>query len=225
MVAAPLHIEVLSEDPPVLMFHDFITDEEIKSMKFSIMAEMKVSTVQDLNSKDGGGTKTSNERTQASGWLWDEEDEILYAMSKRISKATKLIANKENLDDQSYFEAAEPWQVGVYSPGGHYLPHYDDFEILDPQSYTRDGTWVGNRIATAMAYLSDVEGGFTAFPNIGIAAQPQKGSVVFWYSLYPEGVRDHRGLHGACPTIHGIKWVSNKWIREGAQIWSYPCIP
>ena len=141
-------------------------------MKFSIMAEMKVSTVQDLNSKDGGGTKTSNERTQASGWLWDEEDEILYAMSKRISKATKLIANKENLDDQSYFEAAEPWQVGVYSPGGHYLPHYDDFEILDPQSYTRDGTWVGNRIATAMAYLSDVEGGFTAFPNIGIAAQP-----------------------------------------------------
>ena len=51
---------------------------------------------------------------------------------------------------------------------------------------------MGNRIATAMAYLSDVEGtiaisdhqrviyyyiltgGFTAFPNLGVAAKPQK---------------------------------------------------
>ena len=56
---------------------------------------------------------------------------------------------------------------------------------------TYSGTWVGNRIATAMAYLSDVEGmaisdhkrviyyyiltgGFTAFPNLGVAAKPQK---------------------------------------------------
>lgn len=25
-------------------------------------------------------------------------------------------------------------------------------------------------------------------------------------------------LHGACPTSLGIKWVSNKWIREGEQV-------
>ena len=217
MFLAPLHIEVLSKDPPVVMFHDFITDEEINFMKFSKMAEMKVATF------DGG--KISNERTQASGWLWDEENKLLSAMSKRISKATKLVAHKENLQNYSYL-AAEPWQIGVYSPGGYYVPHHDDFdETLHPLFYARDGTWVGNRIATALVYLSDVQGGFTAFPSIGVAAQPQRGSVVFWYNLYHDGSSDDRGLHGACPTIHGIKWVSNKWIREGAQIWSSPCIP
>ena len=65
-------------------------------------------------------------------------------------------------------------KVGVYSPGGHYLPHHDDFEVLDPQSMTHDGTWVGNRVATVMVYLSDVQAGYTAFPSLKIAAKPKK---------------------------------------------------
>ena len=120
----------------------------------------------------------------------------------------------------------DTWQVGVYAPGGHYLPHYDDFDVLDPQAVTGAGVWVGNRLATAMAYLSEVQGGleagtltirtlregsfaallifylsggFTAFPNVGVAARPRPGSVVFWASLDSAGGRDHRGLHGACP--------------------------
>ena len=56
----------------------------------------------------------------------------------------------------------DTWQVGVYAPGGHYLPHYDDFDVLDPQAVTGAGVWVGNRLATAMAYLSEVQGGLEA---------------------------------------------------------------
>ena len=50
-----------------------------------------------------------------------------------------------------------------------------------------------------------------------------QGSVVFWYNLRPDGSREESALHGACPTILGTKWVTNKWIREGAQIWARPC--
>ena len=52
--------------------------------------------------------------------------------------------------------------MGVYAPGGHYLPHYDDFDVLDPQAVTGAGVWVGNRLATAMAYLSEVQGRLVA---------------------------------------------------------------
>ena len=24
-------------------------------------------------------------------------------------------------------------------------------------------------------------------------------------------------------TVAGVKWVSNKWVREGAQLWAHPC--
>ena len=118
---------------------------------------------------------------------------------------------------------AEAWQIGVYGPGGHYLPHYDSFDVLDPSAYSPEGTWVGNRIATVMFYLSDVVGGATAFPKLGVAARPRAGSVVYWHNLESSGARDRFSLHGACPTALGIKWVSNKWVREGAQIWNKPC--
>ena len=177
---------------------------------------------------NGGGAKISNERTQSSGWMWDQEDDLLYKLSKKTSKITKLDTYRPAKDMAPgikwAFVEAEPWQMGLYGPGGHYLPHLDSFEILDPQSIGPDGVWVGNRMATLMFYLSDVVGGFTAFNRVGVAAKPSRGSAVFWYNLHTDGGRDNLAMHGACPTALGIKWVSNKWIREGAQIWRKPCI-
>ena len=54
--------------------------------------------------------------------------------------------------------------------------------------------------------LSDVDGGGTGFPALGKATFPQKGSAAFWYNLKRNGDKDERALHGACPTIFGIKW-------------------
>ena len=38
--------------------------------------------------------------------------------------------------------------------------------------------------------------------------------AVYWHSLDTDGSRDDLSLHGACPTALGLKWVSNKWIRN-----------
>ena len=35
--------------------------------------------------------------------------------------------------------------------------------------------------------------------------------------------REDESLHGGCPALLGVKWVSNKWVREGAQLWVRPC--
>ncbi|XP_078487250.1 prolyl 4-hydroxylase subunit alpha-1-like [Ciona intestinalis] len=73
----------------------------------------------------------------------------------------------------------------------------------------------GQRIATALVYLSEVQmGGSTAFFYPKIVAEPIKGSAVFWYNLYPSGALDKRTLHAACPVLIGNKWASNKWFRE-----------
>ena len=138
----PLHVETIAESPIITIFHDFLSDEEMRSMKLSITAQMEVSTVQDIKKADGGGIKISTERTQSSGWLWDEDYPGLYKMSRRLGRATKLVTFRQRAlgeHELQHFVEAEAWQVGVYSPGGHYLPHFDDFDILDPQSYSPDG--------------------------------------------------------------------------------------
>nr|XP_045604240.1 prolyl 4-hydroxylase subunit alpha-1-like [Procambarus clarkii] len=84
----------------------------------------------------------------------------------------------------------------------------------------------GDRIATFMFYMNEVEeGGRTVFPRVGVGVEPEAGSAVFWYNLSPTGKGDHRTLHSACPVLRGTKWVSNKWIKYYPQLHHKPCLP
>ena len=91
-----------------------------------------------------------------------------------------------------------------------YVTVCDITQTLMPPDVWSEGQWVGNRVATVMFYLSDLLGGRTAFPKLGVAAAPRARTAVFWSTLHRSGERDERSLHGACPTLLGIKWVSNK---------------
>lgn len=82
----------------------------------------------------------------------------------------------------------------------------------------------GNRLATFLNYMSDVEaGGATVFPDLGAAIWPKKGTAVFWYNLLRSGEGDYRTRHAACPVLVGCKWVSNKWFHERGQEFLRPC--
>lgn len=63
----------------------------------------------------------------------------------------------------------------------------------------------------------------TAFPRLGVAVQPVRGSAVFWSNLKRSGRSDMAMLHGGCPVLLGSKWVANKWVREAANIFHRKC--
>ena len=74
-------------------------------------------------------------------------------------------------------------QVVAYGVGGQYEPHRDYFGsgLLGSSPKAESG---GDRIATLLYYLSDVqEGGATVFPSLGLAVHPQRGSALFWYNV------------------------------------------
>ena len=73
----------------------------------------------------------------------------------------------------------------MYAPGGLYLPHFDALDPIDVRnqinliqniflrillfkgfSKTANGTWVGNRIATAMFYVSLLHNYFLFIDNL-----------------------------------------------------------
>ena len=141
----PLKEEEISFDPPIAVFHEFLTEAEMRLMKNQVMPDLLPAMVIDTGVADGSGSKMSNERTQASGWLWDHDHPSLYRLSRKVGRLSNMeVARPQNEWKGSIVEA-EPFQIGLYSPGGHYLPHYDAFDVLDPQSRTPEGLWVGNR--------------------------------------------------------------------------------
>ena len=55
-------------------------------------------------------------------------------MSSRLGRATKLKVRREQEveeEEDMFPMEAEAWQVGVYTTGGHCVPHNDDFDHHD----------------------------------------------------------------------------------------------
>lgn len=214
----PVKVEQHSVEPLLFTFHDIISDDEIQSVKELALPLFERSLVQ---AQMGAGHQVSNVRTSKTAWLDENLDPILMRLSRRIHMVTGLETDPAK-------EAAEMLQVANYGIGGHYSPHHDylmkDKPARELQMMPLREILMGDRIATFMFYLNDVErGGSTAFPRAGIAVEPKKGSAAFWWNLKRNGNADHMTLHGACPVLLGSKWVSNKWIRETAQTFSRSC--
>ena len=83
-------------------------------------------------------------------------------------------------------------------------------DIFDPEEVERF-------ITTTIAFLgccgevskkiNDVEaGGQTVFPTAFSAANPMKGSALYWFNLFSDGSPDYSSVHGGCPILLGEKW-------------------
>ncbi|CAD7090460.1 unnamed protein product [Hermetia illucens] len=205
---APFKVEEANLDPYIVIFHEVIHDHEIEYVKKSAKPRFKRATVQ--NSKTGE-LETANYRISKSAWLKDTEHPIIKNIVTRVGDLTNL-----------NMATAEELQVVNYGIGGHYEPHFDFARKEETNAFKDLNT--GNRIATLLFYMSDVEqGGATVFPSLQTAVWPKKGTAAFWYNLYASGEGDYRTRHAACPVLTGTKWVSNKWIHERGQEFHRPC--
>ncbi|KAL6317300.1 hypothetical protein AAG906_030053 [Vitis piasezkii] len=146
----------------------------------------------------------------------ERRDKIIRDIKKRIADFTFIPV-----------EHGEGLQVLHYEVGQKYDAHYDYF--LD-EFNTKNG---GQRIATLLMYLSDVEeGGETVFPAAranfssvpwwnelsecgkkGLSVKPKMGDALLFWSMRPDATLDPSSLHGGCPVIKGNKWSSTKWMH------------
>ncbi|CAH8262579.1 unnamed protein product [Arabidopsis lyrata] len=206
-------VEVISWEPRAVVYHNFLSNEECEHLINLAKPSMVKSTVVDEKT---GGSKDSRVRTSSGTFLRRGHDEVVEVIEKRISDFTFIpVENGEGL------------QVLHYQVGQKYEPHYDYF--LD-EFNTKNG---GQRIATVLMYLSDVDdGGETVFPaargNIsavpwwnelskcgkeGLSVLPKKRDALLFWNMRPDASLDPSSLHGGCPVVKGNKWSSTKWFH------------
>jgi prolyl 4-hydroxylase len=111
-------------------------------------------------------------------------------------------------------DTAEPAQILHYHVGGEYLAHHDYFDPSDAGSAHHIARG-GQRIATLVTYLNDVElGGETHFPELDLSIRPSAGSAVYFEYCNSQGQLDTRCLHAGVPVLRGEKWIATKWFRQ-----------
>ncbi|KAH8271462.1 hypothetical protein KR018_012186 [Drosophila ironensis] len=205
---APFKLEELNLEPLVVQLHQVISSNSSDFLQKMARPKITRSTVYALGG-GGGSTAAAFRTSQGASFNYSR------------NYATRLLS--QHVDDLSGLDMdfAEELQVANYGIGGHYEPHWDSF----PENHVYDeGDDKGNRIATGIYYLSDVEaGGGTAFPFLPLLVTPERGSLLFWYNLHPSGDQDYRTKHAACPVLQGSKWIANVWIRERNQHKVRPC--
>ncbi|KAL2940323.1 putative prolyl 4-hydroxylase 10 [Bienertia sinuspersici] len=232
-------VEFLSWEPRAFVYHNFLSKDECEYLITLASPHMEKSQVVDEQTGKSKDSRhiilhslfilfhlrfifrylfsfSSRVRTSSGTFLPRGRDKIIRTIEQRIADFTFLPADH-----------GEGLQVLHYEAGQKYEPHFDYF--LEEYS-TANG---GQRIATVLMYLSDVEeGGETVFPSAkgnvsdvpywnelsecgkgGLSVKPKRGDALLFWSMKPDASLDPLSLHAGCPVIRGDKWSATKWIR------------
>jgi len=163
-----------------------------------------------------GKSVPSNIRTSSGTFLGRGSDAVVTTIEEKIAEASHIPV-----------ENGEGVQILRYEHGQKYESHYDFFH----DKFNNDATKGGQRVATMLMYLTDVEeGGETVFPATtlkpfkgngawsqcaqrGVAVKARRGDAILFWSLKPDGAEDTFSLHAGCPVIRGEKWSATKWMH------------
>eukprot|EP00939_MAST-03C_sp_MAST-3C-sp1_P002232 g2232.t1 len=217
----PTALKTLSMRPLLFEVEGYLSDEECKhviDLTESKMGDLRESGV--IKMDHDKGKETKQWRTSSQLWLKKGETETTRLLADRASDLTGTLNEQQ-----------ESTQVLRYLNSQFYSAHLDAFNPKLYQSYIENIEWGHkNRLLTLFWYMSDVdEGGETHFPRAyglpqphdfwecdasrGLKVKPQKGNIILWYNLLPNGVLDEDSLHGGCPVKgEATKWSANVWI-------------
>ena len=186
--------------PQVILLGNVLSDEECEAIIAHCGTRYTRSTV---TGEDDGASVVHEGRTSEMAFIGRGEAAVAERIEQRLAALAHWPA-----------ECSEPFQLQKYASTQEYRPHYD---WLDPDSTGHRSHLArgGQRLATFILYLTDVEqGGGTVFPGLGLEVYPQKGSALWFLNTDSNHQPDRQTLHGGAPVIHGTKIIANKWLRQ-----------
>ncbi|KAK5981415.1 Oxoglutarate iron-dependent oxygenase domain containing protein, partial [Trichostrongylus colubriformis] len=202
-----INVEVLSEDPMLVIFRDFAPDHYVENFLEDV-GELKMMEQKVVKRGQENVSESSPSRQANGTWIDHTASDGVARMFRRAMLFLPFIN----------FSNSDLWQVLKYRPGGHYAPHHDYISYSSPETYDFWMKTYGNRMATFFLVLQPAqEGGGTVFPELHKAVHPSRGDVVFWINVNYTGEKEEKSSHGGCPVYEGEKIAATLWIRMKGQ--------
>lgn len=196
-----IHVALRLSRPDIVLFNHFVSDLECEAL----IAHAKNKSLEPSKIVDpiSGKGEVITARSSEGTYFQRGENALIQCLEQRISQLMNCpVENGEGI------------QVLHYLPGAEYRPHFDYFRENETGSATHLNSG-GQRIATLVMYLNDVEnGGETFFPEANLSVTPKKGSAVYFSYFNSQGQTDSATLHAGNPVLAGEKWIATKWVRQ-----------
>lgn len=196
------HVLFSMKSPRLVVFRNFLSDEECDELIAAAQPRLKPSTVVDNDS----GKNAIHDGRVSEGMFFDRfETPLVQSIEERIAELVRWPVDR-----------GETLQILRYETGGKYDPHFDYFNPNFPGSRaaTERG---GNRVGTLIMVLkTPTKGGSTVFPDANLEVFAQRGNAIFFSYKDPDPAT--KTLHGGAPVIEGEKWIATKWLRERAFV-------
>jgi len=199
-----VHVLARMRQPEVMVLGGLLSDDECEAMIALSRDKLRPSTVVD---PERGDENLHADRSSEGVFFQRGEADLITRVEQRIAALTHYAV-----------EHGEGLQVLHYRHGGEYRPHFDYFP-LDHKGTARHLQHGGQRVATLIVYLNDVQsGGETIFPDVGFSVVGRRGNAVYFRYMNERGQLDRKTLHGGAPVLAGEKWIMTKWLRERPYI-------
>jgi prolyl 4-hydroxylase len=193
--------ETISHNPRVKVMHDFLSAEECDQLIAEGGGKLAPSQVVGKN-----GVSEASTARSSSGTFLTHHTELIRRIEQRIARATMLPVENQ-----------EAFYLLRYEVGQEYKTHPDYFAKETDEAADVVDRMGGQRVATVLLYLNDVEGGGgTRFAKGGIEVTAKRGQALFWWDCHANGTVDPNSWHAGLPVEKGIKYAATKWIRERA---------
>lgn len=197
-----VRVEYLNMNPVVAILHNIISLENCQIVIDAYKNDDRITraTVHNKDDQENNCRSVSKERTNSLMHLQYQEDPIITNLEKTIADVTGIP-----------IENGESCQLLYYQTDQEYTPHDDFFHYQSPATRINE---CGQRIATVVTYLSNVEeGGGTHFPNLNITVPAVAGTAVYFEYTDSNGMSTTLCRHAGLPVIRGEKWAVSKWLR------------
>lgn len=206
---------ILNDTPFIGCIDNFLSVEECG--KLIELGKLKQVPSEIYSTEGTGGkevlTKVRDSRTTYYSDVENKNTDSINLIDLIYTRVSKTIGI-----DKSHFEE---FQVTNYSDSNqHFQAHYDFFiERKDNKIYTEAIDQMcskgGNRIATVVLYLNDVdEGGETYFPWEQVIVKPAQGKMLFFKYDYDDPLVNLKTQHQALAPISNPKWIITILIAE-----------
>jgi len=198
---------VLSEDPWIIVFDRFLSEEEMEDIDETLFWQKEPEFEASSADRSGSSARKSESAFCIGDCAGSRASQLV---EKRAS--TVVRAPTDNID---FIQAVR------YKPGMFYREHHDNrdsFGLLP----------CGARTFTFFVYLSNVtDGGGTRFPRLGIEVPARRGAAVLFSNTLDSdpSTSDDRTHHEAVTVGTGLKRGLNVWIYNYnyKHFWANEC--